>query len=298
MLTEVHTTPLTASCLHQAKATADGFSVGYTTGALFVGNICHAAIRHLHERNEWERVDCESAVIVGAKVAEATAKADNRPLSEAVISGRSDHLAEASKLVYAYATRCQLPPGSRLIGCELPIRATWTVDDEPFEFASHLDMLWRTTDGGLAVRDWKSGSDSPSVMYLSRNLQLAAYHLAIGEGEVCVDGEWLAFDTYPTMEWCHLRNLLPYGKATTTKGDDGKTADFKKGDPRPLRSALMEVNYTDAGRDAARAEIALRIRMMRADLWPTNPDPDGCRFCECRGACPSFDGFGEGSFND
>ena len=66
-----------------------------------------------------------------------------------------------------------------------------------------------------------------------------------------------------------------------------------------LRSALVEVNYTDDGRDAARAEIATRIRMMRADLWPTNPDPEGCRHCDTRVGCPGFDGFTEGgNFNE
>lgn len=300
MITEIHTSALTASCLRQAQLTLEGKAVGWTTGALFIGNTVHAALRHLHEGDsDWGRTACESAVLAGAAVADDTAKADNRPLSEAVIAGRAEHLAEAGKLVYAYATRCRLPEGAKLIGCELPIRATWEVDGEPFDFASHLDMLWRRADGSLVVRDWKSGSDSPSRMFLARNLQKAAYHLAVGEGEVCVDGEWLAFDAYPSVEWCHLRNLLPYGKATTTKDDDGNLVEFKKGEARPLRSALIETTYTDAGRDAARAEIATRVRMMRADLWPTNPSPDGCRFCDTRTGCPGFDGFTEGgSFND
>lgn len=299
MITEVHTSQLTASCLRRAQLTLEGKAVGFTTGALFVGNIVHAALRHLHEGDtDWKRTDCESAVIAGAAVAEQTATAARRPLSDAVLAGKAEHMAEALKLVYAYATRCRLPDGAKLIGCELPIRATWEVDGEPFDFASHLDMLWRDPRGRLLVRDWKSGSDSPSRMFLARNLQLAAYHLAVGTGEVCVGGDWLAFDTYPAVEWCQLRNLLPFGKATTTKDDAGKLTEYKKGDAHPLRSALLTVDYTDAGRDAAWAEIATRVRMMRADLWPTNPDAEGCRHCDCQPHCPSFDGFNLGGSHE
>lgn len=293
-MVEIHSTQLTAACLRRVELTLAGKASGYTTGALYVGNVCHAAIRAMHERGQkWDRTECESAVLAGALVADQTAKDDRRPLSEAVAAGRTDHLAEALKLVYAYACRCRLPEGSRLLGCELPIRATWDVDGEPIDFASHLDMLYRTPGGVLTVRDWKSGSDSPSRVFLGRNLQLAAYCLAVGTGEVCIDGDWVAFEDFPAVEWCHLRNLLPYGKATTTKDDDGNVAEFKKGDPRPLRSALVPVVHTDEGRDAAWAEIATRVRMMRAGYWPTSPDPEGCRCCDVRADCPSFDYPGE-----
>lgn len=284
---ELHSSPLTSSCLRRTKLTINGLASGYTTGALFVGNVAHAALRWMHEKDRWDA--CETAIVNGAVIAEKQADDDNRPLSEAVVASKEEHLDTARKLVQAYADKCRLPDGSRLIGCELPIRASWEVDGEPFEFASHLDMLWRRPNGTLVVRDWKSGDDSPSAMYLSRNMQLGAYHLAVGEGEVCVSGEWLAFDAYPSCEWVHLRNLLPYGRATTTKDDDGNIVKFEKGESRPLRSALIDIEYNDRGRQAIRDEMALRVRMMRAGFWPTNPDPEGCRHCDVKPHCPAFD---------
>jgi hypothetical protein len=89
---------------------------------------------------------------------------------------------------------------------------------------------------------------------------------------------WERLESDAVVEWCHVRNLKPYKRA-------GK--GYVAGDVRPIENILhpIEFEHTQLVKD----ELALRVRMIRAGMFPTNPDPVGCMLCSCKGACPQFD---------
>ncbi len=281
---EIHTSDLTGSCLRQVQLKVEGKAYGETTGALYVGNVVHPALAWLHNHDRWDRSACEAAVLHGVKVCEAEAKQENRPLSPSVKEKRSDYMAESLELVVLYAQRLKPARDETIIGTEIPLRFTLEHEslDEPHEFATHIDLLGRNRDGVLVIDDWKTGKESPSFSYLSRNMQLALMWLGLLDGEILEPtlGTWERLGERAIVQWIHIRSLKPY-----SKGGNG----FKKGDARPLEKIRFAVGFVHEQR--IRDELALRVRMVRAGHFPTNPDAIGCMLCDCKAACPSFDDY-------
>lgn len=288
MIQELHTTDMTTNCLHAVKLTHEGKRFGETTGALYLGNVFHAAVQAWHHDRTIDHGAIDAMTLTAAAFCDAQAKEEGRPLSKATVQSRSEHLATVSNWLYLYAGRFMDEPID-VIGTEVPIRLTIDVDGEPQEFASHLDLLARhRKTKRLIVRDWKTGEESPTAAYLVRNIQLGLYYLAVAEGHVLLDAtmdHWQNMGEYPTIQWCHVRSLEPYKRAVTDK----ETGEVQaKGAARPLDKILYEPPFSPAGRAEIIADLTTRVRLVRANLYPKNPDPLGCHLCECRGACRNF----------
>jgi len=284
-LTEIHTTDLSASCAKSVELRINGKRECSMTTALYVGQLFHAAARIWHE----ERVESfEGCVLLAAEHVEADALAEGRPLTDAVRNDRQIHMAQVCKWLTTYAAAFHAMFPRAMVVCEVPIRCTFEVDGEPQEFASHLDAVVTTEDGRVVILDWKTGEEGPTWHYLARNMQLALYWLGLRHGTVLQDGAWKTYGDSADVYWVHVRNLSPYGKSGSYVGDGGELVEYKKGDLRPMHKVFQRVSFTDE--NAIIEEFATRVRMFRAGLFPTNPDPIGCMVCESRKFCPTFTG--------
>ena len=217
---------------------------------------------------------------------ELRAGTENRPLTPSVLESRTQIWAEVVEIALQYGARVATII-DKLIGVEVPIRMTLADQNgEAIDFASHLDLIGRNKAGQLVVWDWKWRDEDPSYDYLVRNLQLGLYWLAVRRGEILIDGEWVAMDEAPEVSWVHLPNLKVYSRKTKRRGPDGEDIEFAAGDLRPMETIVKHAPFRSES--AIRDEVALRVSMMRAGLYPTNPQPDGCRFCESRQFCTRF----------
>lgn len=280
---ELHSSDLSADCLKSVELRLNGKVLGEMTTALYRGNLFHAAAESVHQWGDTEATLAEHVNRAHAKVA-ATAAKENRPLTHSVTTNLADIQGEVHELLEQYVARV-LPflNHGTLIGVEVPIRLTLDIDGEPQNFASHLDLLYRFPSNALGFYDWKTQEDAPGFDFLRRSPQMALYSLAIAEGEVLVDGDWVALQQWPIGHWIHVNYLKVY-KRKTTIGDEV----FNKGDTRDINKIVIETGITEAGRQAIIDELTTRVRMFRAGLYPTNPGEQRCRFCESRTFCPAF----------
>jgi hypothetical protein len=136
--------------------------------------------------------------------------------------------------------------------------------------------------------DWKTGSDSPTWAYLSRNMQFGLYHCVCVGGSIRVGDHWIEFNEPPLMAWVHVNNLAPFGKRQSCKDDNGEVREFMKGDDRPLRNILRGVEINDEG--AVLDDFRTWVRMDRAGLHPAIPSEQGCHLCESAYWCKSYAG--------
>lgn len=282
MIQEVHSSDMSAECPRSVQLRHEGKIIGEMTTALYRGNVWHEAASSLHAIGIADGISSHVS-LAHAKVF-ATADKENRPFTPAVVKNAGEVREEIEELLAEYADR--IPPylsAMTLIGTEIPIRLTLDIDGVPQDFASHLDLLFRAPRG-LHVYDWKTGEDQPGYDFLRRSPQMGLYPLAVAEGEVLIDGEWVSLMEWPSMTWVHVNALKVYKKATT----NGAGESFKKGDKRTLDKILMDTGITATGRNAIIAELSDRVRMFRAGLYPTNPGEQRCRLCESRTFCPVF----------
>lgn len=282
---DIHTSDLTASCAHSVELRHAGKIEGQGTSALLRGNLFHAVLQALHRRGDFSVGAIVGAVNdAGAQVQDSMAR-ENRPITPAALAALPTTKAEVAKLSGFYGERlAPMVKSGKLIGCELPIRC----EIDGFSFASHLDLLWRDSLGELRLWDYKSGEDTPTFAYLSRNPQLGMYSYALRFGEVLLPGGWgwTAFEEVAQVSWIHLNNLAPYSRKTKGAGDDGQEREFAAGEHRPLSRIIHTPNLSNF--DAIREMFLTRARMMEAGFFPTNPDPVGCQVCESRKWCGSF----------
>lgn len=293
LIQEVHTTHLTASCLRRVQLTAEGKRVGATETAKYRGLLAHEVLaRWFTGKFEIGNFPPDVARQCHADV-RAQCEADNEPLSQAVIDNASTIQVEVGKLCGNFASRfVQLHPDWKCIGAELPIRWDMALPgfEEPVPFASHIDLLFKTPNG-YVIPDIKTGEDDPAPHFLSRNLQLASYFLAFKHGQVRTDAEfdlWESFNEYPTLYWMHFNALAPYSRKTTAADENGEERQYAPGDHRPWHRIMRPCDFTPEMEHQILADIATRVRMFEAGLFPANPDPIGCRVCDCNYHCPSY----------
>lgn len=292
-ITEFHTTHLSESCPRATLLTIQGKRVPEMTSALYQGQLAHAVIEELHRAGDFSEQAITAKMVFAAVKVEKEAAEEGRPFSDAVKANKPTLNAEVLEWVVQYAEQLA-PKVTGLVGVEVPIRFTLEHEDldEPAEFASHLDLVFHDGNGPI-VWDWKSASDAPSYEYLRRNKQLAFYWLAFRHGEILhPDLGWVNMGQYPLVGWVHLRNLMPFKRASTDIDHaTGEEIKYQKGDRRPFNRVVRYIDF--ANERAIRDELALYVRMSRAGMFPTNPDPVGCTICECRTHCASFNGGGK-----
>jgi hypothetical protein len=321
-IAEVHSSDLTASCARYVFHRHAGETRPAATGALFEGLLFGEACRIIHDADNWPAYTGDHAAeYVAAVVAEATSRvtatldSENRSLSDSVAAriATGDLQEGIAESVTSYCQRLgPLFAECTHIGCELPIRCDLPfvqhggIDDgkkRVMPFASHLDLLVRDTNGALTgqpgklvMLDWKYRDDAPTRAYLGRYEQFLAYWYAVRHGAVCItpsaptdDFSWCHFAEWPVCIWLHAKHLAPFKRATKAKDDNGIDVEYKKGDTRPLSNVLRWVPYLPSQAPGIMADIATKLAMFEAQLFPKNPDPIGCHLCEAQEFCRRVD---------
>ncbi len=283
-ISEIHTTDLVQSCMRRVQLTHAGRAVKECTTALYLGLLFHEAAQEWHK---FPTIDMPERMRIAQSVLLARLKTENRPLTDAVARDLAEHAKTVREWLELYVERFEpMFRQCKIIGVELPVRLTIEVDGVPQDFASHIDLLFRDENGMLRVWDFKTGEKSPTRAFIDRNMQLGMYHLAILDGEVFHHGEWLSFGEASIVEWVDVRRLEPLKKATSITDARGKELPLEKGDLRPSNAVVFELMVNNP--QFIRDEFAIRTRMIRAGLFPTNPDPVGCHLCDCKYACPHW----------
>ena len=140
MIPEIHTSDLTASCLKSVELRIKGQRETTMSGALYQGQLFHAAVRNWHEHKAETFDGC---TLSAQATVEAEAVTEGRPLTPTVQNDRSDYAATVSKWLtrYAQVFEVYFPlkfPDGHTVYCEVPIRLTLEVDGQDQEFASCL----------------------------------------------------------------------------------------------------------------------------------------------------------------
>jgi hypothetical protein len=285
LLAELHTGDLTASCPRSVLLRHEGKVVKVAGQALYQGQLFHKTAELIHRSGDW--VGIPGHIQTAAALVLAELKQEGRSLTAACQASMADHQAEVQRWAFEYAFRFdQYFRKCRVYGIEIPMRLTLMVDGQPQEMASHIDLLFLDPDGNLCLWDWKSQEEAPTRAYLDRNFQLGTYFLGVLKGELLIDDQWLSFSAEAIVSWVHVRYVLPYGKAGSFEDEAGQVTQYVKGDPRPLRRLVQEIFHQNPQR--IEDEIAVRVRMNRAGLFPMNPSPVGCMVCDSLRHCPHF----------
>ena len=289
---EIHTTDLMEPCPRRVQLRLEGKRIGETTGALMFGQVWHEARAACYAAGVWDEFRSAGILIDAWARCEAENAKNRQPISDAVRKNETTTKAEIARLLASYGERVASRV-HRLIGCELPIRCAVVVDGECVEFASHLDVLFRDSAGRLVLDDDKTGDESPCMDYLRRNKQLAMYAYAIRHGTVWLDGEPVEFGEWPVVNWVQVDALKTYGRKTTVKEVDFASGEllervYEKGEARPLDRIVMQAPIHESRSASILADFADHVRMRRAGLMPALPDKQGCRLCESRSFCASY----------
>ena len=284
----IHTSELTASCPRQAQLRIEGREHRQATTALVRGLVAHAALEHITLEPE---MTTDSAVELAWDTTARKLLDEGRNMTAAVIADEDAIRLEIEAVCdqwRAYMTSRML----KVIGCELPVCMDIDIDGEPVRFESHVDCVYHgadplTGEDAVVLVDWKYHQTVPTSAYLARNLQFGLYQHAIANGGLQVDGwPWLMPDGVPLVAyWCHLPNFKPYARKTTVS-EDGEPVTYEKGDRRPANRIFYAATLNEPGR--LLEELAIRVRMYRAGLYPAIPDPTGCYLCQSSYACTSF----------
>lgn len=277
LVKEWHTTELASRCMKRVELRARGRVLPEVTGAMFRGSLAHAYIEAWHSGTT---VDLDAFV-------RANTVERGRVLSEATVRDLNKTNDECKVMRDLYAARfSDYFKACKIIAVEVPIRWTVDVDGEPAEFASHMDILYRTPEGLLAVDDWKTGDKDWDSEFVQRSIQLGMYFLAVQYGAVHIQDEWIEMAECPMVRLIDLDSLWPYSRATEAVDDNGEKRIFKKGDVRPMGRIAhpLLVNNEAVILD----QFKTLVRMDRQGFYPMNPTDTGCRVCECRAACPKW----------
>lgn len=293
---EVHTSDLTKPCLRAVDLRLNGKAVGSTQSAKAWGLLWHEAATLCHRKGRFDAAFVNANVGPCWDVVERRAKEENSPPSDAVRRDVVSMVAEVASLIPVYGERC-VPMIGKFIGCEVPVRATFDVDGEPVDFASHIDLLCRDLDGGLMVWDWKGGKDAPSHYELSRNMQFGMYGVALRYGAVLLDDEWVEFREWPSLYWVQVRNLKPFGRATVLSEYDmekGERVDvsYEKGQHRPMNRIVIPSGVYPEGENEIMRRFAEHVRLRRLGTMPATPG-EHCQFCDSRRWCGNLGGEGQ-----
>jgi len=287
MISEFHTTHLIKTCLKAVQLSVEGKVDRRATGALYTGLLVHEALRLIHEQDMWENpamAVAEAVPLVDAKLID-----ENRPKSLATETNADDLQREALRMVEGYAvTFADEFADRRLIGCEVPVRLTLMVDGQPAEFASHIDLLTQDAAGFVHLDDWKTGEESPTRAFLSRNLQLGMYYLCVQQGSLLLNGEWVSLLETPLVSWIHMRYCMAVKRKTTITDEGGHPLELGAGEMRPRNAIVREVMIDNPG--AIIRAFETRVRMARANFYPATPSEVGCHLCESSRFCEHFEG--------
>lgn len=286
---------LTDACPRRVQLRIEGKTTLAVPTALYRGVLVGEVLREYHQTGKW---DLDPAMVTGVTDVAVRTQflREGRIFTEAVEKNSEEIRTEVAGITALYIDRFAARfQQAQLIGCELPCRLTLN----KVKFASHIDLMFRDTDGSLCgepgrlvVWDWKWRQDSPTRAYLARNLQLSLYWLMVKTGSICASTTfdlWKDFGEAPIVMWCHLPALKPFSRATVVQDDDGTERQYVKGEFRPERSIIRDCGFKDTMQPWIEEEILKRVKLMKTGLDIAIPDPIGCHLCECEPWCRRFD---------
>jgi len=302
ILNEIHTSDLTSPCMRAVLHRLLGESLNVVPSAMARGLIAGATLEICHDNclTEPDLVveACKDALL---NVRDSLSS-EGRQFSDSVEANLEQIVLDVISMAGHYVERF----GGRLVCCaklgtEVPIRMTveHPMFDEPVEFASHLDAIFRDTEGvfgmgkdRLIVWDWKWRKDAPTGSYLHRNMQLGMYALACLKGAICRNVQmdiWEMPCELPAVAWVHLPHLFPYKRKTVTKSGDGEETVFVKGDSRPEDRILQWVYHSHESLDTITDDFAQRVHMMQMGMFPKTVSVQGCQTCPSEQWCSRYD---------
>lgn len=292
---DIHTSDLTSACTHQVYLRHMNRYHPHAPTALFRGVMSGLVLEKIHASDYSEGKVGDLVELCYEETAK-NLEEEGRERTESVIENKPVICEEVAAMAERYIARLMpLFEQCELIGTEVPCRLT--LGD--VNFASHMDLLVRDTSdvfgygrGRILCIDWKFRKEAPTRAYLARNQQFTLYWLMIMHGSVmsfpAVDG-WVEYNENCQMVWCHLPYLKPFGRKTVQKDDRDQEIEYKKGDERPVRSIMRDVNFRPDGVDIMSSDLTERVEMMRAGFFPKSPDPIRCQICESQDFCDRAD---------
>lgn len=288
---DVHTGDLTSSCMRRTALRWQQKFVPSCPTAMLRGSIFGKAT----ELVLMDGVALDECVGEALTEVRLTLANEGRQLTEGAEKALPEMLEHVSQAMARWdEVMRHLGDGEKpiVIGCELPIRGEVECDGIAQPVASHIDILLRQRKTGrFVVVDTKWRDDAPTQAYLARNMQFGLYWLLAKSGRILFPGgKWYSLSADAALAWVHGPYLRPAGRATTfTDTETGEVIPLAKGDCRPIAKAVRWVPYRREHAESVREELRLRIRMMRAGMFPTNPDPVGCHTCESEQFCDRWD---------
>jgi len=297
---EIHTTDLTRECKRQRHLELQSLSVGFTTTALFRGNLGHGALETLHrdyDPADWDEDVGSECVCAGIKIAHQKAEEDKRPISAAVERDVLKIAGEVEVLVQHYIRRFkEYFSQCHLLGVEVPVRCTISVDGEPVEFASHIDLLFVGPEywdahSEFVVRpwDWKFKEQAPTREASERSLQMGSYGYSVANGRVLIGEEWQRLEAdVARVAIVDMMRCLPYKQGGSSTSPDGSKRKYAKGDDRSLSRIIHQTTIDESGRKRWLSDFEDHVRMARAGLWPKSPDPIRCKLCDVQVHCEGY----------
>ena len=167
----------------------------------------------------------------------------------------------------------------------------WATDIGGYQFEGTLDALWEMPNGETWLIDWKTNKQLPSQFNLDNNLQFGIYAFMCRQHGIHID----------KIAWIHLRDWLPYKRATSKKNFATTTslsqwaatqqfeltpAGMSKLPVGSLRGPGVHLTQrTDAQLDEVEREVKRLIKMIKFNLYPRCMYDQVCSFCGYKLSC-------------
>jgi len=145
-------------------------------------------------------------------------------------------------------------------------------------FAGTIDQLRQAEDGSYELVDFKTSKFTPDQAFLDTDYQFGIYAYALWKGSFQMPDGSVKMLHIPldklTIIWYHLRDHIPYKRAT-----NGRSAGEEKCDPRRYTKRNTQ-QLTELKCDLSK--IALSIRR---GIYPRHPSYSTCPVCPFAGIC-------------
>jgi len=173
---------------------------------------------------------------------------------------------EVMELVNAYTNNNR---GLEVIHSE----ASFEFNINSYTIEGTIDLIYRNEHGQVVLRDIKTDSTEPSPGFLARDIQFSVYYLG------AIRGLGIKPDV---LEWYHIRNLVPYKRATTKNGVKFNAGDIRGNPSFPVSRTLEDIPNIER-------EIRYIIQGIRFRIFPMRPLKIGhicpCNLCEAINYC-------------
>lgn len=246
----------------------------YRNSAAVHGTVIHAILRNLHTQN-WD-LDPRQAYLDLLDHEEHHSEDAYIPIywkgdRNAEVEKYAD---EAVSIIEGYRKKDYNQKASVVL-----VEASFTMKlGRAGEFTGTIDQLRQHDNGSYELVDFKTSKFAPDQSFLDCDYQFGIYAYALWKGLFQMpDGSAKTLRIPPdklTITWYHLRDHIPYKRAT-----NGRSAGEEKGDPRRYTKRTVR-QMASLKRDLSK--IASNIRR---EVFPRNPSYSTCSLCPYSRIC-------------